>query len=357
MHADTATGEKTSGAERKKRAGQRLLVGISGPELSAQERHLYRTIDPAGYLLPASVLQRPAYARRLTDELTHLSASGIPPHFAVDGEGGRVWRLSSKWPTPARMAGHPTLMGEVVAAMASELCAIGLNLNLAPVVERTSPMLSDRAFSRDALHSAEAAKVFIQKMQSAGVSATAKHFPGHSRHDIDPHHDTVTVDLSSEEITRTLLPPFRQAITAGVHCIMAAHSTFTKVDASAPASISSIIVPKFLRRKLGFSGVVITDDLCMAAIQSIVDYKAAVAGSTNGDIDLMLVVHSIEAQFETYEALIHQEEQNLEKTFPSSQRLNALKLKTLTHRAQPPPLSVIDSLAHRRLSEQLFQLE
>ena len=357
MKAETATGDATSGSERKKRAGQRLLVGLVGPELSTLEREVYQKIDPAGYLLPASILQRPAYARQLIHELTRLSTSRVPPHFAVDGEGGRVWRLSSKWPSPAQMARNNVLMVDIVKAMASEICAIGINLNFAPVVEKTTPMLSDRAFSSDGPVGAEAAKIFIQNMQGAGLSATAKHFPGHSQNNKDPHSDTVVSDLSAEEIVRTLLPPFRKAITAGVDCIMAAHTTFEKIDPYAPASISSVIIPTFLRKKLGFSGVVVTDDLCMSAVQSVATYNQAVEGATRGDIDLMLVVHGIEAQFLTYEALIHQEERNPQQAFVSSQRLNALKLNTRKNRAPPPPLNVIDSPAHRRLSEQLLQLE
>ena len=357
MQAETATGDSTSRSERKERAGQRLFVGLSGPELSAYDRELYQKMDPAGYLLPASILKRPAYARQLVYELTQLSKSHIPPHFAVDGEGGRVWRLSSAWPTPAQMAQNKTHMRDIVSAMASELCAIGINLNFAPVVERATPMLTDRAFSSNDKICDSAATIFIEKMHSFGVRSTAKHFPGHNQGSTDPHTDTVLVHLSSEQIIRTLLPPFYSAINAGVDCIMAAHATFTKIDPSAPASISPKVIPTFLRKKLRFSGVVITDDLCMSAIQSVATYEQAVSGATRGEVDLMLVVHGIEAQFLTYEALIHQEEQSPKKTFMSSKRLNTLKLNTPNKNAQLPPLSVIDSPAHRRLSEQFFQLE
>ena len=357
MQAEAATGDATSRSERKKRAGQRLFVGLSGPELSTYDRAMYQKIDPAGYLLPASILKRPAYARQLVHELKQLSKSHIPPHFAVDGEGGRVWRLSSAWPTPAQMAKNTSRMSAVVSAMAAELCAIGVNLNFAPVVERATPMLTDRAFSSNEKICDGAATVFIDTMHSFGIRSTAKHFPGHNQGSTDPHTDTVLVHLSSEQIIQTLLPPFYSAIDAGIDCIMAAHATFTKIDPSAPASISPVVIPTFLRKGLGFSGVVITDDLCMSAIQSVATYEQAVSGATHGDIDLMLVVHGIEAQFLTYEALIHQEELNPKKTFLSSKRLNTLKLNTPYKNAQQPPLSVIDSPAHRRLSEQFLQLE
>lgn len=348
MTIDTAVGEGTSHSDRKHRAGQRLLVGLAGPQISAEERDYYQRIDPAGYILPATLLSDPKLTKALIAELTRLSKSRTPPHFAVDGEGGRVWRLASKWPTPQQVSKHPTLMRPIFDAMADEIASLGLTLNLAPVVERYTPMLGDRVAGNDTF------LVFIDSMKRARIGTTAKHFPGHSDQSTDPHNESVIVVDDEPSIFRTMLPPFKRAITAGVDTIMVSHAIFPSLDPFLPASISPHVVPRWLRQRLGYQGVAMTDDLCMAAVECAATIDSAVAGATSGEIDLMMVVHGVERQMMAFEALVHQSEQQPQLTIPAYQRLNALKLATFINRPPSPPTKVIGCLAHRQLAEQVW---
>jgi beta-N-acetylhexosaminidase len=194
----TAVGEMTSLADRKRRAGQRLVIGFAGPAVDDDLRRVARTIRPAGFILFGRNLVEPAQALELNRELASLCDPSVPALLSVDQEGGRVQRVrapATVWP-PMRDVGRAedlALTAQVSRAMALELRAMGFNLNFAPVCDVDSnpdnPVIGDRSFGRSPQDVAQQVVAFLTAHQDAGVIACAKHFPGHG--------DTASTRISS----------------------------------------------------------------------------------------------------------------------------------------------------------------
>ncbi|NRQ37069.1 glycoside hydrolase family 3 protein [Nonomuraea sp. NN258] len=198
-------------------------------------------------------------------------------HLAIDEEGGDVTRLEATGAisTPGNLA-----LGHIDDLEATRACAhqIGLALrsagvtwDLAPAVDTAVNPFSPngvRCFSGDRAHVARHAAAWIEGLQAAGVSACAKHFPGHGRSGTDAHLGTPDLDLTRDELVEHYLDPFRAAIAAGVDSIMVSHPRVSALD-ELPASISAPVITGLLRDELGFDGVVITDALEMRGVADV----------------------------------------------------------------------------------------
>ncbi len=195
--------------------------------------------------------------------------------IAIDEEGGDVTRLEagrgSSYPGNLALgvAGDPDLTRAVAAALGADLAAAGVNLDLAPVADVNSnpdnPVIGVRAFGSEGRLVADHTVAFVEGLQSRGVAACVKHFPGHGDTAVDSHL-ALPVVADGEEALETALLPFRAAIAAGVRAVMTAHLRVPAWDAD-PATISRPILTGVLREQLGFRGMVVTDGLEMAAIQ------------------------------------------------------------------------------------------
>jgi len=195
--------------------------------------------------------------------------------IAADEEGGIVTRLEartgSSYPGNAALGavGDGHLTREVAASMAVMLAASGVNLNLAPVADvnsnRANPVIGVRSFGSDPDVVAEQTSAFVTGLQSRRVAACAKHFPGHGRTGTDSHLELPVVGATLDELRAADLMPFAAAIAAGVRSVMTAHVLFPAVD-EVPATLSRRLLRDVLRDELGFTGVIITDALEMAAI-------------------------------------------------------------------------------------------
>ncbi|MFF3865498.1 glycoside hydrolase family 3 protein [Micromonospora sp. NPDC001898] len=192
---------------------------------------------------------------------------------AIDEEGGDVTRLAratgSPYPGNAALGAvdDPAVTERVYAAIGTELAALGITVNLAPTVDVNTadenPVIGTRSFGADparvAVHSAAA----VTGLQSTGVAACAKHFPGHGAATADSHHELPTVDVPPAVLGERDLPPFAAAIGAGVRAIMTAHIRVPALTGDDPATFSRAVLVDLLRREYGFSGAVITDALEM----------------------------------------------------------------------------------------------
>ncbi|QLQ39655.1 glycoside hydrolase family 3 protein [Micromonospora robiginosa] len=193
--------------------------------------------------------------------------------LAIDEEGGDVTRLAhatgSPYPGNAALGAvdDPDLTRAVYAAIGGELAALGLTLDLAPTVDVNTadenPVIGTRSFGADpkrvAVHSAAA----VAGLQSAGVAACAKHFPGHGATVADSHHELPTVDVPAAVLRERDLPPFAAVVDAGVRAVMTAHIRVPALTGDGPATFSRAVLHDLLRVEYGFTGTVITDALEM----------------------------------------------------------------------------------------------
>jgi len=258
----------------KNEFSQLLMVGVEGERLSAFERLAFRRYPPGGVILFARNCKDLQKTKFLIAELQELSvaASGLPLIVAVDQEGGPVMRLKNGFPEyPGALTlgavNHLSKTMETAQLLAQALIRLGINCNLAPVadlLQNSSRVLRGRCFGADPELVAKHVKVFIEGMQGRGVAACVKHFPGHGSVAEDSHKLLPVSDLSRSALEKHL-KPFHSAVAAGVKLMMAAHIRFTAID-SRPVPFSTLFLQDVVRRELGFDGVLLSDDLDMAAV-------------------------------------------------------------------------------------------
>jgi len=205
-----------------------------------------------------------------------LRAATADPVIAIDEEGGDVTRIShqtgSDYPGNAALGvvDDVTLTTAVYAAMGAELAGLGINLDLAPAVDvntaADNPVIGTRSFGSDPAVVARHAAAAVAGLQSAGVAACAKHFPGHGSTTSDSHLVLATVDAPLSVLRARDLPPFAAAIAAGVRAIMPSHLRIPELTGELPASLSRRAQTDLLRGELGFTGVIVSDGLEMRAV-------------------------------------------------------------------------------------------
>lgn len=236
--------------------------------------------------------------------------SNIPILTAVDEEGGKVVRVSSnnqlvsekyKSPSDLYQAGGFDKIKEDTISKSNTLNNLGINLNLAPVVDVATSSTSymyDRTLKEDTEKTKEYAKTVIESSKGLGVSYTLKHFPGYGDN-ADTHTGTVSDTRSYDDIVKNDLPPFKEGINVGAEAVLVSHNTVDAIDNSNPASLSSS-VHNLLRNDLGFTGIIMTDDLDMGATKNIAGKttKALLAGN-----DLVITTDYLESINEIKDAL------------------------------------------------------
>ncbi|MFJ9517987.1 glycoside hydrolase family 3 protein [Kitasatospora sp. NPDC101801] len=228
-----------------------------------------------------------------------LRATAPDALIAVDEEGGDVTRLEhgtgSSYPGNLALgvADDPAATGLVAAAVAADLRAAGVNLNLAPSVDVNSdpdnPVIGVRSFGADPKLVATHGAAFVRATQGEGVAACAKHFPGHGATSTDSHRGLAVVDCDPETFRSRELAPFRAAVEAGVRSVMAAQVLFPAVDPVHPANTSRILLHEVLREELGFEGVVIGTALAILGPAPAEELTRAAVDSLRAGADLLLL--------------------------------------------------------------------
>jgi beta-N-acetylhexosaminidase len=290
-------------------AGELLALGFEGTELPEAIADLAGDSGLGGVVLFARNCPTLDAVLSLTS-----AARGLGPDVLVlvDHEGGRVHRLPppfTRFPPAATIGrtGEPALAARVARAMARELRAAGFDSGLTPVLDcRTDPesvVVGDRAYAEDAEAVAACGTAFTRAALAEGLIPVAKHFPGHGRTPLDSHVALPEVDAPAGELERTELMPFRQALAAGCPAVMVAHVRYPALDPEWPASLSAGIVTGLLRRELDFGGLVLSDDLEMAAVRSGWGVGAAAARFLTVGGDLALVCRESETRAEAVAAV------------------------------------------------------
>ncbi|MCL6621489.1 MAG: beta-N-acetylhexosaminidase [Syntrophobacterales bacterium] len=316
--------------------GQVFMVGLPGPRVEAVARELVRDLGVGGVILFARNLEDPLQVWELTSELQRLARErgGPPLLLAVDQEGGPVQRLKGPFTRipSARELGEKAEPREVEALyhqVARELALVGVNLNLAPVVDvARSPdcPLWERSFGPDPEKVAAYGMAAIRGLRAGGVLAAAKHFPGLGDTRRDSHLVLPTAEGADPE-RAVDLKPFAAAVAVGVPLIMTAHLRVPAWE-EAPATLSPVAIRTWLRGRLGFGGVVMTDDLEMGAIREQGEVASAALQALAAGADLLLICEHSELAWEAA--------RRLEKTPALKERLAEASARLARLRARLP---------------------
>jgi beta-N-acetylhexosaminidase len=296
----------------RQQLGELLMVGFMGQEMTADLAAHILGLQPAGLIFFRRNIRDPAQLARLTWDIQTLALQefGRPLFLAVDQEGGSVARMGPPFtqiPHAADLGrGGSELVSHYYRLTAREMKLVGLNLNLAPVVDVNSgEIMKLRSFGRDPSVVSQCGIAAIEAIQSEGVIATAKHFPGLGRTQKDPHHDLPLISAGRDELEDYDLPPFKAAVQANVALVMTSHTIYPAFDPEHPGTFSRAIINSLLRERLGFSGVVVTDDLEMGAVGAKYSPAAASIAALRAGADLLLVCNHPEKMSQTAEALRH----------------------------------------------------
>jgi len=296
--------------------GPLVVGGFSGTSLPLLYQRALATGRRGGAILFSSnatggPLQVAALAREV-----HRALGA--PLLAIDQEGGRVARIRAPAliVPPMRTIGQwndAALAERIARAVGAQLSVLGVTINFAPVLDvdtrSDNPVIGDRAFGRDPAVCARMGAAWIAGLQGAGVLATGKHFPGHGDTALDSHVDLPVVDQDLDRIESVELMPFRAAVTAGVAALMTAHVVFPKLDACLPGTLSRSVCTE-LRERIGFRGLLVSDDLEMSAIAAQAPAGDAAVLAVAAGCDVVLLCHSFDAQEEAVDALVFEAERS-----------------------------------------------
>jgi len=277
--------------------GHHFLVGLGGPTLSEKEAQLLQELSPIGIILFSHNVDGnagDAWPEALIDLIDRAKEASGRERFlvSIDHEGGRVHRLPppvTHFPAAVHWGGSAQA---VASAMASELRALGVNLSFAPVLDvlsaARSQVIGDRAFGDDPALVSNKALKFMSGLHEEGVLSCGKHFPGHGCVVADSHFELPVCKDSEDVLCARDLVPFQDLIANGLPMVMTAHVRYQFLDSEFPATLSKTVLLNLLREKVGFEGVVISDDMEMRALEKLAPGDSAVQALQAG-IDILLI--------------------------------------------------------------------
>lgn len=274
------------------------IFGLSGPVMTADEAAFFRDAGPAGYIIFKRNVVNHDQLRALTDSLRALHGRADVP-ILIDQEGGRVQRMGPPvWPAFPAGGAFDALydvapMSAIEAArvnakaIALTLAEVGINVNCLPLLDvrqpETHPAIGDRALGSDPLRVAALGRAVIEGLREGGVVGIVKHMPGQGRAMVDSHHDLPVVAASDEELEYDI-SAFRRLNDAPMG--MTGHIMFEAWDGERCATMSPTIIEKVIRGRIGFDGLLMSDDLDMKALKGDVSDRAANCVAAGCDLAL-----------------------------------------------------------------------
>jgi len=291
-----------------------VMLDLIGVDLDAEEREILRHPAVGGVILFSRNFEDPEQVAVLIASIHELR----DPHLlvAVDQEGGRVQRFRKGFTRlpPARRFGELGHRQPAVARraaksvgwlMAAELRSVGVDFSFAPVLDLDrgmSRVIGDRAFADGVKVVSDLALAWTEGVHEAGMAAVGKHFPGHGGVAEDSHEELPVDGRSLQDIEMEDLIPFERLIYRGLEAIMPAHVVYPSVDRD-PAGFSAVWLRRILRRRLGFEGVIFSDDLNMAAAAAAGGYTERAESALEAGCDVLLVCNNRPAALEVIEHL------------------------------------------------------
>jgi beta-N-acetylhexosaminidase len=359
------------------------MLAFRGTSMPARLRDRLASAPAAGVtLFRASNVRSPAQVAALTAELHAAARRGaaarggaaapgesdpLPLLIAADQEGGQLLALGDGWtPFAGSMAigatGDAYLAERVGRAIGLELRAVGVNVNYGPVLDVVAspenPTVGIRAFSGDPDLVARLGSAWVRGLQSAGVAATGKHFPGLGRVTADTHHALGIVETSRADLDVVELPPYRAAIEAGMKMVMTGHFANRALTGSSslPATLAALVLRGLLRDELGFEGVVITDALDMRALPQDATQAIDVVAALQAGVDLLLTTADRRARDRIESAVRRAAE--VELLDPAGMAASEARIAALRRwigSMPAPSLDVVGNREHAALASELAE--
>eukprot|EP00232_Nephroselmis_pyriformis_P015484 CAMPEP_0182898306 /NCGR_PEP_ID=MMETSP0034_2-20130328/27405_1 /TAXON_ID=156128 /ORGANISM="Nephroselmis pyriformis, Strain CCMP717" /LENGTH=340 /DNA_ID=CAMNT_0025032269 /DNA_START=203 /DNA_END=1222 /DNA_ORIENTATION=- len=304
-----------SRAQIEAKVAKLMVFGFDGTKVNS---HAKRLIDKGfgGAILFKRNVKDPKQVAGLCADLKREAKA--PFLIAIDQEGGRVARLGPPFsviPSARSLGSAADPEGAAQAAgrvLGRELRDVHIDMDLAPVVDvdtnPLNPVIADRSFSRDAAVVGRMGVAMVGGIQGQGVAACVKHWPGHGDTDVDSHLNLPVIRHSLKRLQEVEMPPFKDVVNAGVAAVMVAHVATAALDSGAgddkglPATMSKGAIA-YLRKELGFDGVVVTDDMEMGAIVKNYSLAGAMLAGIKAGVDLFLVCHSEDQQLAGFNAI------------------------------------------------------
>lgn len=321
----------------EEKVGQLVIVGFQTKQPDSLITAMIRDYHVGGVILYDRNMDSPNQVTHLTSDLQRLALENthqIPLIVSIDQEGGQIVRMRdhvSPIPSQQDLARNKNLetVYNTAVQTGSELKAMGINVNYAPVLDLSN--LDSRSFGEDPQKAKEFGEKVIAGFTKSGIIATLKHFPGNGRSNIDPHKDTSAVQANQLDLENNDIYPFKKIIEEVNHqnfFVMVTHIKYPAYDKENPASLSPIIIQQLLRNKLGYKGIVVTDDLEMGAVSKYYSYKELGYSAVKAGADLLLVCHTFDSQKEVISGMIEAVKTNK----LSKDRINESVKRILTYK-------------------------
>ena len=334
------------------RAAGLMMLGFQGTTVPDDLRRFVEESPPAGVILFQRNITSTDQAAALIRALRALwPPDALTPLIAIDQEGGPVRRLRlpecpefAQMPDATMVAnqGDVSVSEEVGRVVGAQLASIGVNVDFAPVLDIDSnpanPVIGRRAFGTRAEDVMAHALAWAKGLESSGVLACGKHFPGHGDTDLDSHVTLPTLHHSLAELSARELLPFQAAVKAGFKTMMSAHIVFEALDPTWPATLSPVVIPTLLRERMGFNGVLFSDDLEMRAIADHQSPQTIAKRGLAATIDVFLVCHEVARAASIRDAIAHvtQQDEVAEQHMTAAlARVAALRRDTPDHASHP----------------------
>lgn len=300
----------------KQKIGQMIIAGFPSREADDHIEKLIEEYNVGNVILFSRNIEKPKQLYDLNKELQKLAlnSNGIPLFIAVDQEGGMVSRM------PEGVASFPGNMAlsaggdENEAYLAGKYCgeelkALGINMNLAPVLDVNNnpynPVIGVRSFGEVPQKVAKYGCAYIKGLQENNIIAVGKHFPGHGDTSVDSHLDLSSVNHDKERLKNVELYPFNEAVKSGLKAIMSAHVIFPAYEEkSLPGTLSRNVLTGLLKEELGFKGLILTDCMEMKAIDKYFTTEKAAVMAVKAGANLICISHTLEKQIRSINNII-----------------------------------------------------
>lgn len=290
--------------------GQMVMIGIQGTKVDDDSLYMLNQYHMGGVILFDRNMESLEQVKQLTSDLQAQSNEKVPLFIGIDEEGGDVVRMAEKL-TPAPSQKEIGATGDIEQAKtwaiktAKSLKDMGINVNFAPVADVGSN--DKRSYSTDANTVIDFVRAATKGYQQENIIYSLKHFPGIGKGKVDSHIDSSSIDVAKEVLMTEDILPFKTIIDESDpndYFILVSHLKYLALDEEYPASLSSKIMTDLLRNKLGYKGIIITDDMEMGAVANHNDFRSIGVNAVKAGADIVLVCHEYEHQQEVYLGLL-----------------------------------------------------
>ena len=329
----------------REQIGQLITVGVEGPGLSALERAWLKLIRPGGIILFRRNIEEARQVTTLLHEATEIV--GAPLFRCIDLEGGLVDRLRdliAPIPSPAAVfaTGKRAKFVKHGRLIAREAKALGFNLVLAPVLDLALPasasVMQTRVVSADPAGVIDYATAFLEGLNTENILGCGKHFPGLGGGTLDSHHATPLIERTWSDLWTQDLVPYR-ALAPKLPIIMVSHAAYPRIKHRIPASISTFWITTVLKKRIGYRGLILSDDMEMGGILTQVPIEDAAVMAILAGTDIIEICHNPSLILRAYEAILAEAERSAafrRRVASSSQRVSKFKNRHLNARMPRP---------------------